>query len=522
MGATTAEAYELLCGLVVDPIEGTTWGELATDWQHRDALAIIEGRRAFEVRPRGASKTSDGAAVALALMVTLAPRRSRSYVYAVDADQAAEVLDIITGLVQATPGLSGAVSLTKNVLEVNATGASLRVESSDSGSAFSKRPWLVVTDELTSWPDTANHRRLWAAIVSAMPKRADSRLLVLSMAGSPVHFARKVWDTAAASPDWYTSHIPGPTPWWSAADIEATRELLTPAEFRRYVLAEWTTTDEALSTAEDVAACVRAGSTTLEPVPGRRYVAALDVGTRRDLSALAVGHAEPGPAGRRIVIDRVIYWRPTSAARVDLAEVEQAAQRICKAYRARLLFDRHQAEQLAQNLTRAKVRTQEFVFSQAGANRLARSLFTALRDRVVELPDDEELIRELASVRLVETGPGTVKLVNPAGTHDDLAVVVGMLCAELGQVSGHVSQHAAPDEGMVIPTTPMSPVHGTPHAEPGALKRAVEHLSLRRKGSKSTPGAPASVPPGYRRRADGRLVVPANYRPVDAPSPYDF
>src|SRR5690606_40350374 len=123
----------------------------------------------------------------------------------------------------------------------------------------------------------------------------------------------------------------------------------------------------------------------------------------------------------------------------------------------RLLFDRFQAEQLAQNLTRAKVRTQEFVFSQAGANRLARSLFTALRDRAVELPDDEELTRELATVRLVETGPGTVKLVNPAGTHDDLAVVVGMLCAELGERPTHVSEHAAPDEGMVMPTTPMSP-----------------------------------------------------------------
>ncbi len=92
------------------------------------------------------------------------------------------------------------------------TGATLRVEASDAASAFRKRPWLVMVDELTSWPDTTNHRRLWAAIASAMPKRPDSRLPVLSMAGSPVHFSRRIWATAQDRPDWYTSHVPGPCP----------------------------------------------------------------------------------------------------------------------------------------------------------------------------------------------------------------------------------------------------------------------------------------------------------------------
>lgn len=90
-----------------------------------------------------------------------------------------------------------------------------------------------------------------------------------------------------------------------------------------------------------------------------------------------------------------------------------------------------QAEQLTTNLGRAGVRTSEFVFSTAGANRLARSLYVALRDHAVELPADPELITELSSVRLVETGPGTVKMINPPGTHDDLAVAVGMIIADL-------------------------------------------------------------------------------------------
>lgn len=112
--------------------------------------------------------------------------------------------------------------------------------------------------------------------------------------------------------------------------------------------------------------------------------------------------------------------------------MEAATLRLCREYRvSKIRYDRMHAEQLSGNLGRAGVRTSEFVFSTAGANRLARSLYVALRDHAVELRDDPELITELSSVRLVETGPGTVKMINPPGTHDDLAVAVGMIIADL-------------------------------------------------------------------------------------------
>lgn len=83
------------------------------------------------------------------------------------------------------------------------------------------------------------------------------------------------------------------------------------------------------------------------------------------------------------------------------------------------------------NLARAGVRADEYVFSSAGADRLARGLFVALRDRAVELPDDDELQAAATAVRLVEAGPGTVKMSNPPGTHDDVLTAVGMVLADL-------------------------------------------------------------------------------------------
>jgi hypothetical protein len=104
------------------------------------------------------------------------------------------------------------------------------------------------------------------------------------------------------------------------------------------------------------------------------YIAAFDVGTRRDLTALVASHAERSRAGCVVAIDRVLYWRTeANGGRVDLSEVEFAPLRLCRHYGARLRFDRMQAEQLTTNLTRSGVRTDEFVFSAARASRLARS-----------------------------------------------------------------------------------------------------------------------------------------------------
>ena len=210
----------------------------------------------------------------------------------------------MSGFVARTPGLAGAVDLGARGLTVKASGAILTVESSDAASAFGERPWLVIIDEYTGWPASSNHRRLWSAIVSALPKVPDSRLVVLSMAGSPVGPQFKVWKLAQLSSDWRASSTRGPCPWWSEADIESTRLLLTPAEFDRFIGCMWVETDSVLSSEADVLACVRTGDPVLPPREGVRYTAALDIGTRRDLSALAVAHTETRQAGR-VVVDRV-------------------------------------------------------------------------------------------------------------------------------------------------------------------------------------------------------------------------
>ena len=467
----TLAALDLLAAL---PLEnGARWGEMAHPFQLADARAIFdpEGpRRHFLLRGRGMSKTTDIAGITLSLLLTEAPANSTSLVYASDADQAELTMEALSGFVDRA-GLRSRARVLGRTVENTATGATLTVETSDGASAFGKRPWLQIVDELAVWPNTPNHRTLWSAISSAVPKVPGSRLIIITTAGSPTGIGAKRWQKALTSPAWHTSLHPGPSPWWAEEDIAEVKDDLTPSEWRRLILCEWSEADDALTSPADIEAVIRPGDPVLAPDPRREYVAALDVGTRRDLTALAVGHAEERAAGRVFIIDKVMSWRPSdSGGRVDLAEVEAASLRVCREYGAKLRFDRMQAEQLTTNLQRQGVRTEEFVFSSAGANRLARSLWGALRDRSLSLPDDDETREEFMSARMVETGPSTVKLQNPPGTHDDLVVAVGMIVADLSQ------RPAALMGGISVPGRSVAPSDEhrlpTPHRS-GEARRAV-------------------------------------------------
>lgn len=315
-------------------------------------------------------------------------------------------------------------------------------------------------------------------------------LVVIGTAGSPTGLGADVWADAEKSPHWRTSRRPGPAPWWTADDIAATRADLTAAEWRRLILCEWAEGDDALAVADDVAACIRSGSTALPPRRGVRYVAALDVGTRRDLTALVVGHSERRDAGPTCVIDRVLYWRPdrSKGERVDLAEVEAATLRVCREYGADVLrFDRSQAEQLTANLTRAGLRTSEYVFSVGGTNRLARALWGALRDHALELPDDDETRAEFMSTRLVETGPSTLKIQNPPGSHDDIVISVGMVLVDL-------TEHGEPGRGYVRVPQGRHDARTNHDARPAAPPRLAARLAASRSPRGLPGGAIVGVP----------------------------
>jgi phage terminase large subunit-like protein len=430
---------DLLSGMTLE--SGERWGSVAADWQLADAAAIFDTsgpRWHYLTRPRGGSKSTDAAGIALAWLATEAPAGARAYVVAVDGDQAALDVDAASGLVDRTPALRSVVDV-QSVKIAARSGASVEVLSADGASAFGLRPHLLVVEEFGQWPMTRGYRRLWIALLSAMAKIPGARLVILTSAGEPGHMSHKVLQEARGSDRWRVSETPGPLPWIDLAELEAQRPLLRDSEFSRLHLNVWTQSEDRLVSAEDLeAACVLDGPQA--PQPGVRYVLTLDVGLVKDACVCAVAHAErvseePG-APRRVIVDRIARWRGSRRKPVSLDDVEAWIDTASREYhRAPVHADPYQAVGLLQRLRARGVRASEFTFSAQSVGRVANALHLALRNRLILLPNDDDLIAELGRVRLRETSPGAVRLDHDSGEHDDQAVAIAIAVAVLqGQV----------------------------------------------------------------------------------------
>lgn len=509
--AAEVDPLALLAGLVLD--NGRRWGEVAEPWQRDDAASILNGtepaavRMHFQTRPRGGSKTTDAAAVLIVMLLTQAPRRSVSLAYARDRDQAAILLDAARSIAEWS-SLTGLLDFGASSIVVKATGARLVIESADAGSAYGHRPYVVVVDELAQWPTTREARRLWEAITSGLPKRKNSRLLVLTSAGDPAHWAAKIIEGARTSPRWRVSEVPGPLPWADPDDLAEQRRLLPDSVYARLHENRWTASEDRLASAEDIAACVK-HSGPLEHVSGFRYVVGLDLGLKNDRTVLTVCHAEPrDEGGPLIVLDRIVVLQGTKTSPVQLVDVEKLAEQTSRSYGgASIRLDPWQAVGLAQRLRDSGISVEEWSFTAQSVGRLGSTLHLLLRDHRLALPDDRDLLDELGTVRLRETSPGVLRLDHDAGQHDDRAVALGLAALALTE---------RPEVGMASMSNPSKLVAargGKPGAAPSTLSAAYAVRRMRGAQAEALAAQRAQTP-AQRRHGIGLGVTGSANRPM--------
>jgi phage terminase large subunit-like protein len=427
-----SEALHLLMSLVLE--DGRRWGEAAAPFQLDDARALLDlsgPRRHFLTRPRGGSKTTDLAGVAVAVLIEQAPRQSRLYGFAADRDQSALLVDAIAGLADRTPEIGSALKVDSFQVTNQRSGATLQVMASDDASAWGLRPYFVVVDEFAQWKTTAGPRRLWRAAYSALPKVPGSRLAILTSAGDPAHWSYAVLQRALARPGrWRVSQTPGPCPWLDPDELEEQRHELPDWEFQRLHLNEWVAADDRLTSLDDLMACV-----TLEgPLPpdqwGRwRYVVTADLSTKKDTTVVTVCHLEPireGAQATRLVLDRLQAWTPSRGQRVPLGDVEDYLLQAAQSFGAPIVLDPWQAVGMAQRLRESGCYVEEFTFSAQSVGRLALTLHNLIKEHALAIPHDEALIEELSNVRLREVGPGQIRMDHDPDKHDDRAIALAM------------------------------------------------------------------------------------------------
>lgn len=428
MATDRGGALELLAALVLE--DGRRWGEAAEPWQWADARAILEPqedrRYHFLTRPRGASKTGDLGGVGIAALLEQLPPTSRSYALAADRDQGGLLIDSITSFVSRTDGIGGALTVDNWKVTAAGTGATLEVLPADEASAWGLRPHLAIVDELAQWKTTTGPRRLWSAIFSALPKVAGSRLVVLTSAGDPAHWSYGVLERAKARPQrWRVSEIPGPCPWIDGKDLAEQEAELAEWEFARLHLNRWMESEDRLTSADDLRACVRLDGPR-EPHPARTYVIGLDLGLKNDRTVVGVCSLDPDEPDV-VALDRMGVWQGSRAAPVELGEVEAWLLQAWGDYgHPPVVADPYQAAQLLQRLTARGVSAEAYNFTQQSVSRLALRLHQLIADHALALPDDDELLDELANVRLQERSPGVYRLDHDPDKHDDRAIALAL------------------------------------------------------------------------------------------------
>jgi phage terminase large subunit-like protein len=416
--------------LVLD--NGRRWGELATAEQRTLAAAVLEPgagpRLVWLEAPKGYSKSTDTAGLSIVRLATDFPPLAEGYIVAADLDQSNRLLDKARGLI-ARSGLGGILRVEAHRLVNVKTGARMVALAADAPSAEGLlSPWFVC-DEVPRWPDTTSARSMWTAVFSSLPKWPEAQLVVLGHAGDPAHWSYKLRERARTSEAWLFGHVPGPTPWLSAADLEEQRALLLPSEYQRRHLNVWAAGEDRLTSRDDVAACV-GDYEALEPQPRTRYVGGLDVGLTHDRCVVTVAHQE---ADGRVVVDRQDTWQGSRARPVNLGEVEAFLRELWRAYRCPFRVDPFQAVHLAQRLRAEGIPVEEFAFSSQSVGRLAVTLYRLLADRLLLLPDDEDLVDELVNVRLRESQPGQYRIDHDPDRHDDRVISLALVAHRLAE-----------------------------------------------------------------------------------------
>jgi phage terminase large subunit-like protein len=338
----------------------------------------------------------------------------------------------MAGFLNRNPSFAGSAEIQARRLVVPETGARIEVLPADAPGAWGLNPDAVFVDELANWHDGQAARRLWEAVSSAVAKRSDARLVVLTTAGSPDHFSRKVLDHTIGSPLWRVHQIEGPAPWIDPERVEEQRQRLPHSVFEQLWMNRWTVADGAFldPAVIDAAFCLDGPGLSRQ---ANSYVAALDVGVVHDATAFAIGHRD----GEEIHLDRLQTWHGSRRHPVDFEEVEQFIVAGHQMFRFKVSADPWQALDLCQRLRKRGLRVDEFSFGQASKQKLAATLLHSLNVGHLKLYEAEGLRDELMALRLKQAASGAWSFDHTSSGHDDRAVALGLMTvAALQRPSG--------------------------------------------------------------------------------------
>lgn len=446
--------YFLDC-CVIRPHDPARFSTIAEPWQweiirpKRLAIEGLSGHRTplpneprsfLTVLPRGHDKSSLEGRIA-SWLLCFSKRPIQGYICAADKDQGALVLEAMEAEAKLNPWYGTLLDFNRN--SVSGPMGVVNVVPADAGSAYGFRGNLYILDEITHWPNDGTYK----AIVSGREKVPGTILVAITNAGILGSWQHKTLITEArTNSDWVVFERPGQlASWMPPSRVDALARLLPKIEADRVLRNIWV--DLAVASefldAIDVDQCLDYILTPhLTPLPGYKYVLAVDYAPYRDRTALVIVHQD---WGGRLVVDRSVMLKGDPNAepkvRVQIADVDSWIEDMFGLYKpCALVFDEYQMEgtiQKQEALKRPAVRYE--LRGGHGAKELAmllRELVANHRLRIPvpvnesNIPGLETLLEELKQITTKYNSLGFRFENGKTGTHDDRAVAITMAARE--------------------------------------------------------------------------------------------
>lgn len=413
-------------------------GKIVADFQRRDfavldaaVLALARGempphRRIWIERTKGGSKDSD-AAVSLLWLLMFATRPVRCRIGAADQQQADEVRLIVQQILRMDSPLNAYLD---TFIDVQGTrilnkqnGSRADILTADKFGSHGSRPDFTLINELSHIGD----QQFAETLFDDADKVRTSVVLVCSNAGHLDTWQYQWHELARTSPRFHFSALTEPAPWIDPVDLEDSQRRNSAARFNRLWRGQWVrNVGNALEEA-DIEAAITLVSPPAEPQRDPRpFIAALDIGVRRDHSALVVLACDY--VNHRVQLAHANSWAPRPQIGVDLEAVRAEAESICTSWPATLLYDPAQCEMIATDLRAKGVNAIPYPFTGPNCHEMANTLVSAFRERRVDLYRHDGLLKSLGRLCIVEKSFG-YKLEashDPIVGHADLAFALAI------------------------------------------------------------------------------------------------
>jgi phage terminase large subunit-like protein len=323
-------------------------------------------------------------------------------------------------------------------------GSTIKAQASDYKGAAGGRQILTVFDELWAY-DSERALRLFEEMTPP-PTIPDAFIFIVSYAGftGESTVLEKLYDrghkgkrlsrqyeiTADAGLCMFWSHTARQS--WQTKDYYAEqRRILRENTFRRLHRNEWVSAESQFISAEQWDACV---DRNLSPaLNGKSVFLGVDLGVKSDSSAVvAVGW---DPTGKKLITAFHKIWRPSRGSPVNLDEVKQYIEEICRLHSVRgILADPSQCFLLIQQLAPLGITVTEFPQTQANGVKMGESLFSLVRDGNLIAYKSAELREHVLNATGIET-PSGVRMVKGKSTSKiDAAISLAMACVAAVQM----------------------------------------------------------------------------------------